>query len=528
MKKELLKKILYFIIPNLLFITFFSYFYNEAFNPNGDSFEIMYREVIIMSFIYFLIFSIVHFILRFKLDVDKVFFIKIVLILLSFEMIYSSWIIIILVCSILSILFIPSSIRNKLIFVFSYFIVILFLFNFPQATLNSLSQIKRFNNSKYEKKIELANENESPNIYWIHCDAMINFDDANDYFDFDSEYIKSYLNEEDFFVNDSAYLKSSRHTTQALVALFNPYYYDEFFYKYLEKIYNYDVNSSIVSHDVLLDKKLNNELFDSFKKKGYKFATITDFNQYASFYTDYMFDYYTYQKSDSKKLKFFTSSDNSESDVRKYIKFAHLKTLSDTTFLHFFTDDWNFLKHKELDYNEYDFSNYEYLSKTEYWKAKAIVKSLDTVYDTNPEKLFTFIDYSINHTPWLYDKEGRKVNTNLEGFYPSSFIENYEYSTYLLVDLIKFIKEKDESSIIILQSDHGFHTVDPLNMARAYGKDISGSEKLGDSTISAIYIPEKYRNGEEKYLAEPLNISRYLINNYIGVNYDYLEVEDKS
>ena len=41
--------------------------------------------------------------------------------------------------------------------------------------------------------------------------------------------------------------------------------------------------------------------------------------------------------------------------------------------------------------------------------------------------------------------------------------------------------------------------------------------------MNAVYIPEKYQNGDEKYLSNPLNISRYLVNNFVGDNYTYLE-----
>ena len=42
--------------------------------------------------------------------------------------------------------------------------------------------------------------------------------------------------------------------------------------------------------------------------------------------------------------------------------------------------------------------------------------------------------------------------------------------------------------------------------------------------MSAIYIPDKFKNGDEEYLNNPLNISRYLVNNYVGNNnYDYLD-----
>lgn len=272
------------------------------------------------------------------------------------------------------------------------------------------------------------------------------------------------------------------------------------------------------------DKRMNNELFEAFKKNNYKLVSISDFNQYSSFYTDYMFDYYTFQKSSNKNLKYFTVNNNDYKDIENYTYYAHFKTLVDTTFLHFLTDNYNFLNYEVIDYDEYNFENYEYIKESEYWKAKAILKSLNMVYNQETESnLFTFIDFDINHTPWLYGLNGEKVNTNKEGFLPKNYLNNYIHSTNLLMDIIKYIKDNDSDGIIILQSDHGIHTVSTSVVADYVSVSVDDLSEIKDSTFSAIYIPNKYINGDEKYLDNPLNISRYLANTFIGNNYEYIE-----
>lgn len=519
-----LKKALMFIIPHLLYVALFSYFYNSTYTPVGDAFEILFREIFILSFIYFIIFSILYFILRIKIDEKRCFFILLAFILLSFEIVYKSllmWIVVFLLLIIL--LVIKDNIREKIIFFTSYVVVMLFLFNFIPSAKYAIYNVSRYNNEDVKLNIKLNDNDELPNIYWIHCDGMINFNDAEKFFEVDNSYFKEYLEDNDYYINEDATFDSHAHTIQALVALYNPRYYDEIFGKYLNNLNNSNFKDDIISYDFMKEKRLNNELFEALYKKNYKIATISDFNQYASFYTDYMFDYYSFQKSKEKDLDYFTSKDNSYEDIVKYSDYSHLKTLADTTFLHYFTDDFNFLKHKEIDYNEMDYSNYKYINKTEYWKSKAILKSLSMVYEKKDDRLFTFIDYSINHTPWLYDKSGKVVNTNKEGFLPDNFADNYVYSTYILSDILTFIKDNDKDSIIILQSDHGIHTVLGINLALYTGYSLEEVDKLVDSTFSAIYIPEKYLNSDEEYLSNPLNISRYLVNNFVGDNYKYLE-----
>ena len=50
------------------------------------------------------------------------------------------------------------------------------------------------------------------------------------------------------------------------------------------------------------------------------------------------------------------------------------------------------------------------------------------------------------------------------------------------------------------------------------------AQNIKNSVMNAVYIPEKYKNGDEKYLQNPLNISRYLVNNFMCDNsYNYIE-----
>ena len=81
----------------------------------------------------------------------------------------------------------------------------------------------------------------------------------------------------------------------------------------------------------------------------------------------------------------------------------------------------------------------------------------------------------------------------------------------------------DEDAVIIVQGDHGLHTVEDKYMLKIFSKDMKDVQEIRNSVISAFYIPEKYKNGDEVYLNNPLNISRYIVNNYVGENYEYLD-----
>ena len=69
--------------------------------------------------------------------------------------------------------------------------------------------------------------------------------------------------------------------------------------------------------------------------------------------------------------------------------------------------------------------------------------------------------------------------------------------------------------------------------ALKYFDGIFNSNDSNDNNIADNYlylyllgyitdIPDKYKNGDEIYLNNPLNISRYIVNNYVGKNYEYI------
>ena len=80
----------------------------------------------------------------------------------------------------------------------------------------------------------------------------------------------------------------------------------------------------------------------------------------------------------------------------------------------------------------------------------------------------------------------------------------------------------DSDAIIVVQGDHGIHTIKNNIIMDTLDADIYGVQEIRNSVINAVYVPEKYRNGDEKYLGNPLNISRYIVNNFVGDNHKYI------
>lgn len=177
-KNEKIKKIISFLIPNLLYLSIFSYFYNSVYSSSGDAFEILFREVLVLSLIYLVIFGLLYLIMRIKLDYIRTSCLILSLILLSFEIIYSSiifWIIIILLNII--VFRINLSISEKIMFFVSYVVVMLFMFNFFVAVQHYFATNSKYEDKDVNIKLNVEDNISAANIYWIHCDEMINLSD---------------------------------------------------------------------------------------------------------------------------------------------------------------------------------------------------------------------------------------------------------------------------------------------------------------------------------------------------------------
>ena len=125
------------------------------------------------------------------------------------------------------------------------------------------------------------------------------------------------------------------------------------------------------------------------------------------------------------------------------------------------------------------------------------------------------------HHPYIHDVDGnivtQKYNKNPLDYYPQ-----HVWSAKILINVIDMILEKDPGAIIIIQSDHGLHGNTEEDFKSAFSEKADKLE-LWNYTMSAIRVPPEFHTGEEHYALEtPLNITRYLINNFVGRNYEYL------
>ena len=359
----------------------------------------------------------------------------------------------------------------------------------------------------------MEEEKESPNIYWIHMDGMPNIEFIQKYYERDlSEYMTSFYDNH-YSVNSDASFVGGAHTLTSLSALFNPMYYDHFFHDYLTELETCKIKKcttkETVDLDDLTDIRYQNELFQGLSKKGYTMISIAEFNIYTSMNTQYVYDICNVETD--HRIKYFENHYD-EKDLYRYVLKEHLRIFTNKKF-------HNTLAQKEIE-AKIQLKDYPTLNQTKYIPMKAIMKSIEDASSINQNPKFYFIDNTIIHLNWNYTEDGeliREQNENLD-----DFDKTIVYSLKLLNEMIQYLKEHDPNAVVIIQSDHGIHYVEDSIMKKYYHLDDEELLNVRNSTFSAIYIPEEYQNGEEEYLDNPLNISRYLVNHFVGENYEYL------
>ena len=151
----------------------------------------------------------------------------------------------------------------------------------------------------------------------------------------------------------------------------------------------------------------------------------------------------------------------------------------------------------------------------------------DCLLDTlaRPSPRFTLVDFSMAHNPFYFDESGNFIEEGADN--PKRYPAHHAFSAKTLLKLLDLIFEHDPNPVIVLQADHGLHGL-PTQMTEKEISDffscaIEQVPALWHHTMSAIRLPLEHMTQEAKQiLSDPLNISRYLVNNFVGENYDYI------
>lgn len=346
----------------------------------------------------------------------------------------------------------------------------------------------------------------SPNVYWIHSDGMLGFNGFRKYYGDAQRPFKDFLLNSDFAVNESAAFEGCHRTRSAVPALMCPDFYDSFLVrhlsspdsatKFLDESYKY--KSLLAWH-----RLCHNELYLSFERKGYHLFFVPE--------TPNMF-LYRFKGGRQSFDDIFTrlERNNFIASIFGPVIGNMCLRLSGGFFLsRFSAPPGTAWKAAEKNWPEY-------IRRADYGKIYSSYFREASAAPFQPSPRLVVFNLFACHFPYMYDENGKKTGRSATNTAPRDYPTQHRFTAKILKENIRMILARDPDAVIVLQADHGLHFTTPQQFREYFGQACDPAE-LWNGVLSAVRIPEKYRDGtEDMMMKTPLNISRYLINRFVG------------
>jgi len=421
---------------------------------------------------------------------------------------------IIAVCVTVMFRHVKNTIRNTCLFM--CVLAVIFFINFE--TLYSASS-GNFSIAQSQipikKDFTVNKDTKSPNIYWIHPDGMLGVNAFKKYFNDDQEEFLTALKERGFEINNGANFEARHFTGLAIPVLMNPYTYDNWTREFVD---------TLVTEKLLLNStstlrylRLHSEFQYAFAAKNYALNVV---GLLGSYYPMYNGKVWVVGLNGTRK-KILSPESIENNWVLEAMNFQN----------RFFALFMNYvMRFLNIQGDKYQVHIPEEMNKKIFmngWDASnSRLDFTDGLYDTlhggYPAPKLTFIHDATPHYPFVHASDGAIAHSE-NNMNPLDYYTQHVYAAKILIGTIDLILEADPDAVIAIQADHGLHGNSEADFKKAFG-DKADAKELWNSTMSALRVPPEYKTGEEHYALEtPLNMTRYLVNSFVGKNYEYLQ-----
>lgn len=412
-------------------------------------------------------------------------------------------------------------------------IIVLFVINASPIIItaimtNNVHQGQELNGIPIRSEFNIDTTLANPDIYWLHVDGLISLNSKERYFGIDVDQIRNQLLELGFVINEDAEF-IAHNTIYGVPGLISPDFYDN----YLHSLFM--AGRDLLRHDrhIFLNDAFDNdgislpndvapyhELFHAFLQAGYQTVMIADLDPdvyvpIGQFYR--LFDYNLYRNNPTidRELIFTVANENRDNhfliDARDLIELLTLMTPLPTWFVNDIAEgdqEWATIPAYTERINELtaDTLNLEH-------ERQVLRALIDLHYQPRNQPTLTYITVMFGHGNrwfWLNDNEGNASNIEL---YPAA----YTYTFDFVLKLVELITSNNPNAIIVLQADHGLHLYRTQSTLLAAGFTRDEVIHLHHSVFSAVLIPSAY--GGLAAPLDPRNITRELVNRFVGTNY---------
>jgi hypothetical protein len=388
----------------------------------------------------------------------------------------------------------------------------------------------------YEVKTEFNIDKslQHPNIYYFLLDGTVGFGSLEKYFNYDTSNIERALNDRGFVINKDAWLGAG-YTNDALLCLMSPQLYDSLLTPYYSNTYdtviyergqkiNVDFNKLGIDINDIFAINSNTEITNAFLQAKYNEATIS--------WPPIMLNkdkYYNLEAADfpvligkadiSVNLYNFTDLLTQSS----ILSIAREPILLCANTLTYKPEDYKLPQYEDIVNEIMDPNTYSPEDRGA-WEQLYIRFIADIILTVDSPK-FVFIHDMIAHSPFYCDENGIALEPDLLPDHwwgdVTKYLPQYKYSEKVMVKLVDLVLRHDPDAIIVLQADHGIHYDGHFWEGTDY--TVKEINDMSFNVFSAVRVPEKYGILAEPL--EPLNITRWLVNNYVGQNYEYVPKE---
>ena len=396
-------------------------------------------------------------------------------------------------------------------------ICLLFLFNFFPASSANIRASQETRTSRPMKEFNINKSLPTPNIYWFHMDGMLNFTDMEYFFNMPQEKLRQQLNERGFVINEDAKFNAFN-TMFGTSALLSPTFHDNYLGALLaEKSGELHWERSEVLHDTFERDDISlvddiapfHELFTAFLLSDYEVVLIANYDERVHVPLGH---FYRLGGEDHINDAPYTANSILQLELEgHFLQSAH----DLVTLLGYATPIPSWLTFEIKD------SQFEWVSIPEYNEEidrltknsrnlpheRQLYRSLIDSFTIEVPRLTYMATLFTHASSWDW---------NRVDLYPTE----HEYAGNVMITMIDMILEEDPAAIIVLQADHGFHT--HKTQVRLLEDGFSEEEvaHLANSVMSAVRIPQQYGGLAEPL--HPLNITRELVNRFVGQNYQLL------
>ena len=360
-----------------------------------------------------------------------------------------------------------------------------------------------------------------PDIYWLLVDGMISLESKEAYFGEPQDETRARLLDLGFVINEHAEFVA-HNTTFGMPGLLSPDFYDSYLHElFMEGRYSLRRRRHAILNDAVARDQISfandvaayHELFHAFLQGGYRAVMIADFD--PTVYTPI----HQFYRLDSDGDALFAVGDGT-SDRHFLINMVDLMELLSlmtpvpgrlVTAITEGRIGWEDIPAHEDEVNQLTAHTLNLPHERRLYRAL-----IDVLENATSQPRLTFATLMFTHAnrwSWQVEEEGDASRTDL---LPIA----HDYALYVMFNMIDLILERNPDAIIVIQADHGLHLHTTQRQLLDEGFSEEEVIRLHNSVMSAVRIPESY-GGLDAPL-DPRNITRELVNRFVGPNYELL------